>query len=73
MGDYINVKYVVDAALFSAIGLAVFIVSFVVLDLLTPRVNFWRELVEQKNIAVAILLGACMIGISIIIASAIHG
>lgn len=73
MGDYINLKYIVDAAVFAAIGLLVFIVSFVVLDLLTPRVNFWKELVEQKNVAVAILLGACMIGISIIIASAIHG
>jgi putative membrane protein len=73
MNDIIELKYVVSAILFSGIGLVVFVVGFVVLDILTPKVNVWKELVEKQNIAVAILLGACMLGIATIIASAIHG
>jgi uncharacterized membrane protein YjfL (UPF0719 family) len=73
MNDIIELKYVVSAILFSGIGLIVYVVGFVVLDLLTPKVNIWKELVEKQNVAVAILIGACMLGIATIIASAIHG
>ena len=73
MEDLINLKYIVSAIVFSAIGLIVFVGGFVALDLMTPRVNIWKELVENKNTAVAILIGACVIGIAMIIASAIHG
>jgi uncharacterized membrane protein YjfL (UPF0719 family) len=73
MEDLINLKYIASAIIFSAIGLAVFVGGFILLDLLTPRVNIWKELVENKNTAVAILLGACVIGIALIISSAIHG
>ncbi len=73
MDEYINLKYVVSAVLFAGIGLIVFLVGFLVLDLLTPKVNIWRELTEKQNSAVAILVGACVIGIAIIIGSAIHG
>ncbi len=73
MDEYINLKYVVSAVLFAGIGLIVFLVGFLVLDLLTPKVNIWRELTEKQNTAVAILVGACVIGIAIIIGSAIHG
>jgi uncharacterized membrane protein YjfL (UPF0719 family) len=73
MNDLIELKYVVSAVLFSGIGLIVFVIGFVVLDILTPKVNVWKELVEKQNVAVAILLGACMLGIATIVASAIHG
>ncbi len=73
MNDYINLHYVVSAALFSAIGLGIFVLGFIVLDLLTPKVQIWKELVEKQNVAVAILMGSCMYGIATIIASAIHG
>lgn len=73
MEDFINLKYIYGALIFSGIGMAVFVVSFALLDLLTPRVSIWKELVEKQNIAVAIFLGAMAIGLSSIIASAIHG
>jgi putative membrane protein len=71
--DMIEMKYVVASLLYSAIGLTIFVVTFVVLDLLTPKVSVWRELVEKQNIALAIFLGAVVYGIATIIASAIHG
>jgi uncharacterized membrane protein YjfL (UPF0719 family) len=73
MNDMISMKYVVSALLFSGIGLGVYILGFVVLDMLTPKVNIWKEIVEKQNMAVATLMGACMLGIAIIIGSAIHG
>lgn len=73
MNDFISMKYVVSALLFSGIGLGVYILGFLLLDVLTPKVNIWKEIVEKQNVSVAILMGACMLGIAIIIGSAIHG
>jgi len=49
----------------------VFWVSFVVVDKLTPY-NLWKEIVEEKNVALALVVGALAIAIGIIVAAAIH-
>jgi putative membrane protein len=64
---------VLGAVIYSAIGLLVFVAGFIVLDRLTPQVHIWREISHEKNIALAIFLGAIVIGVALIIASAIHG
>ena len=46
--------------------------GFVLVDKLTPG-ELWREIIERKNMAVALLAGAVAIGISNIIAAAVHG
>jgi putative membrane protein len=66
-------KYIVASLLYSGIGIIVFAVAFALLDLFTPKVHVWAELVEKQNLAMGIFLGAVALGISIIIASAIHG
>ncbi len=73
MNEIISLKYVISALLFSGIGLLVFVLGFILLEVLTPKVNIWRELVEKQNIAVAILISAFVLGIAMIISSAIHG
>lgn len=72
MEDLINVKYVVSAVTYSAMGIAILLAAYWVIEKLTPE-NTWKQLVEHKNVAIAIIFGAFIIGISIIIASAIHG
>ncbi|QEN89880.1 DUF350 domain-containing protein [Labrys sp. KNU-23] len=69
----IELKYVVASLVYSGIGLIVFVIAFWLLDLLTPKVQVWKELCEKRNTALAIFLGAVALGIAIIIASAIHG
>ena len=69
----IDLKYVVASLVYSSIGLAVFVVAFVLLDLLTPKVQVCKEICEKQNVALAIFLGAVVIGVALIIASAIHG
>jgi putative membrane protein len=59
------------ALVFALIGILVFVVSFVVIDRMTPY-DLWREIVQEKNMALAVLIGAMSIGICIIIAAAVH-
>jgi uncharacterized membrane protein YjfL (UPF0719 family) len=73
MDEFISLKYVVSALIFAGIGLVVFIGAFMLLDILTPKANIWKELIEKQNVALAIFLGALAYGIATIIASAIHG
>lgn len=69
----ISLKYVVASLVYSGIGIAILIACYIVLDMITPKVHIWKELCENKNTALAIFLGAFILGISIIISSAIHG
>ncbi|PWR23520.1 DUF350 domain-containing protein [Zavarzinia compransoris] len=71
--ELIQAKYVVGAIAYSALGTVILVLAFVILDLLTPKVSVWRELVEKQNLAFAVFLGAVAIGISIIISAAIQG
>lgn len=58
--------------IYSVIGLLTFLVCFFILDKLTPG-DLWAELVEKKNTAVAIFLGAVALGMCLIIAACLHG
>jgi putative membrane protein len=61
----------VNAAVFAAIGIILFVMAFVVMDKITPY-HLWKEIVHEHNMALAILVGAMSIGICIIIAAAVH-
>jgi uncharacterized membrane protein YjfL (UPF0719 family) len=67
-----NLGPVVSSIMFAGIGIVIFIAAFVMIDKATPY-HLWREINEKQNVALAILIGAAMIGISLIIAAAIHG
>jgi putative membrane protein len=59
------------SVLYALIGVFVFWLSFVIVDKLTPY-DLWGEIVEKKNVALAIVVGAMCIAIGLIVASAIH-
>jgi uncharacterized membrane protein YjfL (UPF0719 family) len=61
----------VAALVYATIGLVIFGVAFVLVDRLTPY-HLWKEIVDEKNTALAIVVGALAIGISIIISAAIR-
>lgn len=58
--------------LYAMIGVFVFWVSFVIVDKITPY-DLWGEIVEKKNTALAIVVGAMAIAIGLIVSAAIHG
>ena len=57
--------------LYALIGVLVFWICFIVVDKLTPY-DLWAEIVEKKNVALAIVVGAMCLGIALIVAAAIH-
>jgi putative membrane protein len=60
-----------NAVIYSVLGIVIFALSFVLIDKLTPY-HLWKEIVDDKNVALAILVGALSIGMCIIIAAAVH-
>ncbi|MDU7589757.1 MAG: DUF350 domain-containing protein [Acidovorax sp.] len=57
--------------LYAVIGVVVFWVCFIIVDKITPY-DLWREIVEKQNQALALVVAAMCLGISIIVAAAIH-
>ena len=58
--------------LFALIGVGVFWLCFVIIDKLTPY-DLWAEIIEKKNVALAIVVGSMCIAIGMIVAAAVHG
>jgi putative membrane protein len=67
----VNIGFVINAAVFSFLGVVIFWVSFLAIDKLTPY-HLWKEIIEEQNVALAVVVGAMSIGICIIIAASIH-
>jgi putative membrane protein len=70
MSDF-HPGYLLNAILYAVLGILIFVLAFVIIDKMTPY-HLWKEIVEDKNTALAILIGAMSIGMCIIIAAAVH-
>ncbi len=66
-----HLSALINAAMFAGLGILLFIVAFVVIDMLTPYA-LWKEIVEEKNLPLAVMVGAMSLGMCIIIAAAVH-
>jgi len=71
--ELINIKVLVSTFLYAGVGIIVFWVAFLLIDKLTPAYDLWREIVRERNLPLAILVASMCLGISIIVAAAIHG
>lgn len=58
------------AAIYAVLGVVLFALAFFAIERMTPG-TLWRELIDEHNTALAIVVGAMAIGVSIIIAAAI--
>lgn len=58
--------------LFALMGVAIFWICFVIIDKLTPY-DLWDEIVERRNMALAIVVAAMCIAIGLIVSAAVHG
>jgi uncharacterized membrane protein YjfL (UPF0719 family) len=58
------------SVVYSLIGIAIFAVAFLLIEKIAPF-SVRKELAEDDNVAVGVLMGAIVIGLSIIIAAAI--
>ncbi|MDB5292682.1 MAG: hypothetical protein JWL69_3923 [Phycisphaerales bacterium] len=57
-----------SAVVFGLIGIGLMLLGFKLFDWITPKMDVEKELAENHNIAVAIVIAATILGISIIIA-----
>lgn len=71
MPEFFDPKVLFNSLVYSIVGVVVFWISFVVVDKFTPY-DLWREIVENKNQPLAIVVAAMCLGIAIIVAAAIH-
>jgi putative membrane protein len=62
---------IVASAVFAGIGLAVFAIAFWIMTKVAPF-SVKKEIEEDQNVALAVIMAGVLIGISLIIASAIH-
>jgi putative membrane protein len=62
----------VGSIVFALIGVAIFWLCFIIIDKITPY-KLWEEIVEKQNMALGVVVAAMCLGISLIVAAAIHG
>ncbi len=63
---------ILTTLIFVVIGLVFFAVGYFIMDKITPF-SIRKEIEEDQNTALGIVIGAMLIGIAIIIAAAIQG
>lgn len=68
MEDLLN--HLGAAAVYAVLGIVLFVGAFMLMDRLTPG-SLWKGIIDEHNTALAIVVGAMSIGISIVIAAAI--
>lgn len=70
--EWLKPGIVLGSILYALIGVLMFWISFVIIDKLTPY-KLWEEIIERKNLALAVVVAAMCISIGLIVAAAIHG
>lgn len=72
MHDILNLHSLAASLLYSVMGVVIFWVCFILIDKITPY-NLWKNIVEERNQALATIVASMCLGIAIIIAAAIVG
>lgn len=65
-------KTVLATIVYSLIGIVMFAASFLIIRIVTPF-SLRKEIEEDQNTALAILIGSVILGLSLIIAAAVGG
>ncbi|HEU0052904.1 MAG TPA: DUF350 domain-containing protein [Longimicrobium sp.] len=68
--DALHLSTLLSALVYAVLGIVIFVAAFIVIDRLTPG-SLWKELIEEHNTALAVVVAGISVGISIIIAASI--
>lgn len=63
---------ILSSVVFTSVGIAFFVLSFYVMQKLLPF-SIRKEIEEDQNVAVGIIVAALIIGIAMIVSAAVHG
>ena len=67
-----HTRPIVDSLLYSVLGTVVLLGAFAFIERVLPF-SLRKEVAEDQNVALGIILGAFILGVSLIISSAIRG
>lgn len=70
--EWLKTGAFLGSIVYALIGVVLFWVCFIIIDKLTPY-DLWGEIVKKQNMALALVVAAMCLGISVIVAAAIHG
>jgi uncharacterized membrane protein YjfL (UPF0719 family) len=70
MNDF-HPGFLLNAVVYAVLGIVIFVIAFVAVDKMTPY-DLWKEIVVEKNVALALLVGLMSLGMCVIIAAAVH-
>jgi putative membrane protein len=70
--DWLKPAVIFGSIFYAFIGVLILWVCFLLFDKITPY-RLWDELVDKKNVALAIVVGSMCIAIGLIVAAAVHG
>jgi uncharacterized membrane protein YjfL (UPF0719 family) len=70
--EWLKPDVFIGSIAYGLVGVALFWVCFVIVDKLTPY-DLWGEIVEKRNVALAIVVAAMCLAIGQIVAAAVHG
>ena len=65
-----DMEHIVSSLVYSGIGMVMFIIAFFIIVKISPF-SVQKEIEEDQNTSLGIIIGSVMIGLSIIIAAAI--
>ena len=69
--EWMSLMAIGGTLLYALLGVLIFWLSFIVVDKLTPY-KLWEEIVEHRNLALAIVVAAKGIAIGLSVAAASH-
>ena len=69
--EWLKPRVVLGSLVYALIGVIIFWLCFLIIDKITPY-DLWGEIVEKQNVALGLVVAAMSLGISIIVAAAIH-
>ena len=70
--EWLKPAVIFGSMLYALIGIVMLWLCFLIFDKLTPY-RLWEEIIEKKNLALAVVVGAMCIAIGLIVAAAVHG
>ena len=71
MDEKALVQGLVSAVVFGGVGVVLFAIAFKLIAKLVPF-SVEKEIAEDQNVALGIVMGSILIGLAIIVAAAIH-
>lgn len=58
------------AAVYSVLGIVLFVATFILIDKLTPG-SLWKEIIEEHNVALAVMVSGLALSVALVIGAAI--